>query len=384
MDKNNLNEVTNIFGVYPDITKEYILEILTQEQIIEKYTGIAVTNKTLTNNSVLSPFRADNNPTCNYWYNVNNKLRFRDWSGDFHGDCFDACARRLNLNANNKRDFIIILHTIAKDFKINRYQDNRAISAYNLFMNKVKNTRKTKKQLQFKIIPRKWNYHDGSYWYDKYRLTSKDLYYVYPAQEIYTVINDIAHTTYTYSTKDPAYCYYGGTKDGVDIWKVYFPLRRDKGVTRFISNSSFLQGKQLITCGRVCVITKSYKDVLCFTKYGIPSVAPSAESVILTKDEYFWLKNKFDFLVTCMDWDRAGIINTIKHRNIYGITPIMFTRGRFNSVDYGVKDFSDFVEVNSDTNVRNLIRTIYDRHRGDIKNLDEYYKQSIGWIQNEK
>lgn len=378
----DIKDLTIYLGIYPEITKDYILKQISQEQIFEKYTGIPVNRQTLQNNSVLSPFRIDKNPTCNYWYNENGKLRFRDWSGDFHGDCFDACARRINVDVKNKYDFIFILHTIAKDFSINKYRNKQYREIYNNTLQSINQSRKNKKQtLQFKIIPRNWNYHDGEYWYKKYKLNTKDLYYVYPAQEIYTISSTGTYKVYSYDVKDPAYCYYGGKSDkGIDMWKVYFPLRREIGDKRFISNISFLQGKQLITCGKVGILTKSYKDVLCFKKFGLQAIAPSAESVLLTKDEYFWFRNKFDYVISCFDWDRAGIRAAWKHREIYGITPMMFTRGKFNSIDFGSKDFSDYLENNGEIDTGNLLKDIYLKYKQDLIDISNYNKNSLKWI----
>lgn len=384
MKYNVIKNLINGLGVYPDLTKDYILRRVSQEEIFEKYINIPINKETLGGSSVKSPFRSDKNPTCNYWYNHNGKLRFRDWSGDFHGDCFDAVARKIGLANKDKYDFIVILHTIAKDFRIHKYVDTDNIAIYNTTLQTLKDSKegtRKKTTLKFNITPRIFNYHDNEYWGKKYRLSVKDLPHVYPAQEIYITKNGESYRYYSYSTKDPAYCYYGGkSEDGVDMWKIYFPLRGKGGGTRFISNHSFLQGKQLITCGRVGVITKAYKDVLCFRKYGIQAVAPSAESVILTKDEYFFMKTKFDFLVSCMDYDATGISSSIKHRDKYNIMPIMFTKGRFGQIDFKAKDFSDYIENNDDSKVIDLLRTNFSKYEHDFKFIDNYYKNSIGWI----
>ena len=82
-----------------------LLNEITEEDIMEKYLGIPVNESTLTANSFCSPLRIDDSPTCNYWYNHVGKLRFKDWSGHFHGDCFDVVAYKLGVNSRNKRAF---------------------------------------------------------------------------------------------------------------------------------------------------------------------------------------------------------------------------------------------------------------------------------------
>jgi len=42
-------------------------------------------------------------------------------------------------------------------------------------------------------------------------------------------------------------------------------------------------------------------------------------------------------------------------RNKYSIQPLFFTDGKFDTVDYGAKDFSDYVANNSEEKVKQII-----------------------------
>ena len=361
------------FGIYPELTKEYIFKRVSQEEIMEKYLGVPV----ILNELIRAPklIRAqDDNPTCSFYYNNQGRLRFRDFAGYFWGDCFDVVGKAISVDSNDKRGFKMILHTIAKDFKIHKYENDTEIKNYHSITSKHFRKIKQKEKTRFRIVPREFNYHDKHYW-SKFNITPKLLSIgkVYMAQEIRISTNageDYSYI-YNYSPKDPAYCYYGGKDiNGIDEWKIYYPFRK-KGQDRFHSNSSFLQGKHLIDCGRFCVITKSYKDVLVFYSFGISSVAPSAESILLAKSDYDWLINRFDYLVSCMDYDRTGMRMAQQLRKVYKIEPIMLTNGLFGTKDYGAKDIAEYVDNFGSKDTLNLLQSVY-----------SYYKPYI--LQNEK
>jgi len=368
-------------GLYPTLTKSYILERITQEQIMEKYLDIPV----VIGVNICSPLRIDNNPTCQFYYNQHGRLRLRDFNGHFWGDCFDAVAYKLGVNVSNKKSFQLIIHTIAKDFKIHKYKDDTEVNNYDKITKAFFNKKKVRPKAEFKIIPRQFNYHDDGYWnkFNVYR-NLLTIGKVYAAQEIaIRKDGDFFTTIYRYSLKDPAYCYYGGKdENGIGQWKIYYPFRK-KGEQRFHSNSSFLQGKHLITCGRVGIITKAYKDVLAFRSFGFQAVAPSAEGVLLTKDQYWFMKTKFDYLISCMDYDRTGIIMAKKLRNIYRIEPIMFTNGLHKSKNYGSKDFAEYADKQGIDNTRQLLNSIYNRYTDDFSKLDKYYYKSLNFIKND-
>lgn len=372
--------------ILPELTKTYILERITEEQIMEKYIGHSVDNSTLKPNSMCSPLRVDKEPTCNYWYSNTGKLRFKDWSGHFSGDCYDVIASRLGVNSKDRRAFQLILHTIAKDFRLYKYTDFDKVQEYDTVTKEFFNKRKrVKSQTLIKVIPRKWNYRDLKYW-NSFLITEEILIIgkVYPVQELYISKNNKPFfRVYSYRFKDPSFAYYGGKDNkGRDKWKVYFPFRKryEKGNPRFLTSHSFLQGEQLIQPARFCVITKAYKDVLFFRRFNIIAVAPSAESVLITKEEYWRIRPYFDFLVSCMDYDKAGKRMAKQLRDIYGIPPMMFTDGHFNTYNYGSKDPSDYGKANGYNNTLLLFQTIFSKYEEDFNNLDNYFYKKLKFI----
>lgn len=377
--------MSDIIPILPELTKTYILDRISEEEIMEKYLGVAVTNDTLVANSVCSPLRKDNSPTCNYWYSRTGKLRFKDWSGHFHGDCFDVVAYKIQVNSRDSKAFQLVLHTIAKDFRIHKYKDYKEVEKYDEITKEFYKKLKTPSQTLIKVVPRTWNYHDDYYW-GKFLVDRKTLEIgkVYPVEELYISKRGKPFIRiYSYSFKDLAYAYYGGKDNtGKPMWKIYFPLRnkRDKKNPRFLSSHSFLQGKHLIQPARFCIVTKAYKDVLAFRKFNIMAVAPSAEGVLLTKDEYWLLRKNFDFILSCMDYDRTGKLMAKQLKDIYGIEPIMFTDGYFNTYNYGSKDPAEYIHKNGYSNSMLLFQTVYKRYIDDIRKFDTYFYNNLKFI----
>lgn len=94
--------------------------------------------------------------------------------------------------------------------------------------------------------------------------------------------------------------YYGGTKDGIELWRIYFAQRRNKQY-KFISNwpASKLQGaKQLDTENTdFIVIQKAMKDLLVMHEYGIPSIAPTSENTPISDKTLNKLRSKYKKIV---------------------------------------------------------------------------------------
>lgn len=354
------------------LTKAYILERISEEAIMAFYTGIPVIAHYFTGNTFCNPFRDDITPTCNYYYSlVDDKLRMRDYSGRsqghddrmFNADIFDVVALRNKLNTGDKHAFKLILNIIAKDFKIHKYENPDEVVNFDKFLTSQKDT-KTRIRIM-KIAPRAWNKSDGQYWYDKYGITSNTLkqHKVYPIDVLWLEDrNGLLNRIYIYKTSDPAYAYYGGKENGIDIWKVYFPFRRHKTQSKVITNKAFMQGFDTMNPAPFGIITKSYKDVMTLKEFGIQSVSLASESIPPTLDEVFTLKYTFTFLFSLLDFDRAGIRMAIFLRKQYGIEPLMFTRGWYESVDYGVKDFSDCREEYGRTKTMEIIKEVSSKY----------------------
>ena len=370
-------------GLYPKLTKDYILERVSEEEIMEFYMDIPVIDENFYGNSFRNPFRVDDFNTCNYYYDKKTgKLRFRDFSGRssgsldrlFNADIFDVVGFRHKLNPNTKEGFFLILNIIAKDFKLHKYKDNdEEILKINNFINKQKNKKERLKVI--KVAPRKWNKGDELYWFHKYGISSKTLkeHKVYPIQELFIEDrNGFINRYYIYKYNDPAYAYYGGQENGIHIWKIYFPMRsNNKSLSKVITNKSFIQGLDTFLPCRIGVVTKSYKDVMVLKEFGIQAICLSSESTPLTTEEYWHTRRYCDFLVSLLDYDKAGIRMANYLKKQFGIKPLMLTRGKYGKPDYGVKDISDFREMYGKQKTLDLIN----KSIVQLSDFIEYSKQ---------
>lgn len=370
-------KITNI-GILDKLTIGYILERVSQEEIMEKYLGIKVSDKTLIANSCFSPFREDKRPTCNYYYTIekNNtaKLRFRDWDGTFKGDCFDAASFVLKINTNNKQGFGLLLNKIASDFKIHKYKDGENVEALDTFYKTYKKSNDLK---ILKIEPRAMTSYDIKFWTEINGI-SRDLLRmgnVYMVKNLYIQKEDgDLHHLYRYRSNDPAYAYYGGKLNGIGLWKIYYPYRKHN---RFTSNYAFVYGQDFFKPATVGLITKAYKEVLCYAAYGISSIGVPSETYLMSKEEIYTYKPKVDILLTNFDYDRAGILLAQKYKKEHNINPLMFTKGRFNQPNYGTKDFTDYRAMNGHKDTVKLIETITDKYQEVIDFFLEYNYNSL-------
>ena len=123
--------------------------------------------------------------------------------------------------------------------------------------------------------------------------------------------------------------------------------------------------------GYTLIITKSYKDVMVLKEFGIQAVCLSSESTPLTIEEYWHTRRYCDFLVSLLDYDKAGIRMANYLKKQFGIKPLMLTRGRYGKPDYGVKDISDFRETYGKQKTLDLINKSIEH----LSDFIEYSKQ---------
>lgn len=109
---------------------------------------------------------------------------------------------------------------------------------------------------------------------------------------------------------------------------------------RFIGNVSTktIQGyKQLAKSGKLVVITKSMKDVMCLYSLGIPAIAPNSETQFVSDKILEELKQRFKYVVLLYDNDLTGVRFTNKIRKEHPeLIVSMIPRST------GAKDISDY------------------------------------------
>jgi len=319
--------------------KETLLARYSEEEIMETM-GVPIEERRF-----CSPFRNDRTPTCSLWRAPGNEvLYYMDWAVfNEPVDCFGLYMYLYNCSFNEA--VVGIWNTFDQEFsskpstKPANVIDSRAIS-----------------ETRIAATARSWTPKDLRWW-SRFGVTRIELdkYLVRPAEIVW--LGD----RIVYQRSSPAIpsVYFYTFPKGI---KVYFPHRE---YNRFYhNNGKLVQGwAQLPMSGKVLVITKSLKDVMLFSRFGIPAVAPQSESIILDEDTLVELSKRFDNIVVVYDHDRAGIIALLKYRKL-GLPVYMFPR------PWGTKDVTDFYAKYGFDNTSRLISSTKEYVLGQTQSLN--------------
>ena len=274
----------------PKITKDFILSKVNQESIMHHYTNNDVTSKKL----VTSCLRSDNHVTVGFYKSKSGILYMHDFATNEHLDCWNVVMRLYDCN------YYDALNIIAKDFGL--IQGTHQEVSLN-FVPELKKTESSKIQVQIKDYSEK-----ELEWWNQFGINKKLLkkYKVYSIQHVF-LNGELRFTT---SEKCTIYGYYfGKDKNGEEKWKIYFPLKDNY---RFLNNTSkkLLQGyHQLPKTGDLLVITKSMKDVIALSSFGIPAVAPNSETLFVNDKQLEEFKQRFKHILVIYDNDKTGLHN---------------------------------------------------------------------------
>ena len=246
-----------------------------------------------------SPLRQDRTETCSYYRNKSGTLVMHDFSGAFHGDVFAVVMHKFNCS------FGEALAIIANDFDLVKNPTIKKNKAKLEYDGAVMNEDSKTAIIQVEIRPFQQYELD---WWAKYGITEKTLkkYKVFSCKNVW-LNGNIFHLE---KDNQLVFGYYGGTKDGIELWRIYFAQRRNKQY-KFISNwpASKLQGaKQLDTNNTdFVVIQKAMKDLMVMHEYNIPSIAPTSENTPISDKTLNKLRSKYKKIVYWFDGDPPGL-----------------------------------------------------------------------------
>jgi hypothetical protein len=365
-------------GITKKLSKDDILEHVSQASIFAFYINVLLNRIDITeehideiemNNLLInSPIRTDNNPSMGFKYNKKGKLRAKDFAGYFWGDCFDFVGYISNVNVSTKNGFYTILKKIVTDMKINITD---VIIEDSIEIKIVRDLVRNRKHV-FTIIERDWNDNDVKYW-EQYRIDIDFLrmYHVVPVEYYYVDKEIQPMVKYNYRVNDRCYAYmFGKDNMGIDNVELYFPDRgRQDDYSRFITNASVIKGLlNYHNSAETLIITKSYKDVIAIMKfiydnyrnefYNTNCIATSGETTYLPVGKLDYLIRTHKRHITLLDFDRAGI-QASQHYKKYGFIPLFITNGRFNTINYYAKDFTDFISRTGVKKLKTLMDDIY-------------------------
>lgn len=313
-----------------DITKEDILAQITPEDIFKEYLEIEPEIP----GRYTNPLRNDTNPDCYFKYDSRDVLKFVDLAKGWSWDCFNVVEFKYSCS------FLQALRIIANDFGLSSISVSRR-------NNILKGTPKPKVKTVIKFRQRNFVKKDYDFWIYSGRddlleagIYAVDTFWLCKGKKVIKYVCGTSIRTYAYV--------FGVDNDGDLIIKIYCP---DKTIGRFYhTHSNILQGSnKLPRVGKNCLITKSYKDAYYSRRFGIPSIAPMSETILLTHNQYDILSSKFDNLYSLMDNDRAGLHMAWMLRTYYGIQPLLFPKDMKkdlydNLLDIGYQGMIDLIE----------------------------------------
>lgn len=319
----------------PKLNKDLILSTLSEEQIFGFYIGSEIKGKKL----FRSKLRNDKNPTCSMYRNKSGSLVYKDFATGQYLNCFGYVMELFRC------DYYTALRIIANDFNI--VHDSSIVKNRGKIISKdFKIEEKEFSKIQVEVQ----DFSEQELkWWSKYGITKEILeeYNVYSCKHVFLNNQLIAKS----QQHCPIFGYYGKKYQGNELWKIYFPKRKE---SRFMGNypSKKMQGyEQLPKSGKICVITKSQKDCMTLHSLRIPACAPNSETVIPSEAIINDLKKRFKYIICLWDNDYTGISFLNKFKRTY--PELIYT---WIPRKLGAKDISDFYKENGREKTLNLIK----------------------------
>lgn len=331
------------FEFEQDITKEFLLSKYSEETYMTHYLGIPVKKGLFK-----SPLRGDKTPTCSFFRNKSGELIFKDFSGAFYGNFINVVMVKYQCNYHKA------LKIIATDFGLVKGSVKKEEI-------KIVEAPKFKDSGQAIINVEIQDFTETELkWWAKYGITEKILakFKVYSCKNIWLNGNYFANST----KNNMIFGYYGGIKDKVELWRIYFPKRKEY---RFLSNwnANKIQGfDQLPKNGKALVITKSMKDVMTLYGLGITAIAPNSENLFISDKMLEDLKQRFKYIVVFYDSDLAGISNMNKIKKKYPELYYTWIPRKYNA-----KDISDFRKLYGKDKTLEFIKNTIIRLKNNVK-----------------
>jgi len=328
-----------MYQLKPDLSADYILGELSQEQIMQHYLKVPIKLKT----RFLSPLREDKNPTCGFFYNKEGSLIFKDFAGFLSGGCFKIVMHIYNCSFHEALEIIANDFGLIDGVRVERKDYPHLVTFQ-------------RRETVIQIKRRPFNDEDREYW-TQFGISKATLlhFHVPPLEAAW--LN--GKCIYSYRKGDPAYAY----DFGDDQYKIYFPKRK---TNRFMCNCSIVQGYQVPRdISKGVIITKSMKDVMVLHEFGFTAFAPQSETVYPDPEWIASLLEEAPIVKSLYDFDRAGVTMANYMRKKYGIEPMFLTDGRFGSIDYKAKDISDLVQMHGRSKVDKHISLWYGTYRDD-------------------
>ena len=284
----------------PKITKEFLLSKNSEETYMSTYLGIPVKRGLL-----VSPLRNDHRPTASFYRSKKSgDLIFHDFGTGFHGN-FIGVVMEINHCT-----YWRALQIIAEDFHFVDKVTERPQVKVRITETKIDEKPDTLIQIEDRPFTEK-----ELQWWKDFGITERTLkrYKVHSCNSVFLNGNYFCSS----SSRSFAFGYYGGIKNGMQLWRIYFPQKKQ---FRFLSNwdKHIIQGsKQLPDTGDILILEKSLKDVMCLYECGIPSCAPCSENIMISAEQMERLRVRFKNIFLFWDNDAPGQVASNKYKTIF-------------------------------------------------------------------
>lgn len=310
-----------------DLSPRLILKYVKQADIFEKFGDLKVSRGKFKN-----PLRSDNKPSCYFFVNSYNKIKFVDQAKGTVWDCFDFVQQKFSC------DFNTALKIIADEFNVDYFgklkRNTPVITPIKLeekekeivFLDSLKENK------QIKVVAsQKYSKKFLNYW-SKYQISETTLkkFQVFEIESAFYDNKMLVH-------KPNNIC--AGYLIENKYWKIYQPFNQSH---KWFSDSPLhsVQGTLQIDKDKdLLIITKSLKDVMCLYELGITAISPQSETTFIRKDRFEKLKTIYKHIIIFFDNDETGIEKSKKFSLEYEIPYII--------LDTKEKDLSDYIKVNS-------------------------------------
>lgn len=278
-------------NVRPQLTFEKIISRVDEMDIYRRYIGDVKIKQMIS-----SPLRSgDSDPSFRLYPSVNGHIKYVDYGTGQRGGVIDFVSQ--------------IFPYMTYGELLERIWEDTQCSVLPPLKHSVKRRKVKNSFPEVLVKKRRPNKNDIAFW-NSWGISGSTLNWgrVYPISRYW--INDSM-----YGCRTLSYAY-----DLFTEWKIYRPHEEKM---RFIAGGTALQGYRLLPEeGEICIIQKSYKDVLLLHEFGIPSFAPQAESVDVRKEIIKELYERFDQLYIWGDNDDAGCSYIERHVGPYDILPL--------------------------------------------------------------
>lgn len=310
------------------INTDHIVERITEEEILKHTTeydiySFYISGKFEIGRIMRSPFRNDVHPSFGIFKSSKTgSLLFKDQATGDVGNCFKFVSILFNLTYRQS------LEKIWSEIVTQSYVSDQGIKIRDYYKNK-----KTIVSVKRKNFTKTDDEYWGQYYLDRDILKH---FNVFPIQKFW--VNEFIGK-FTYTDESPMYGY--KVFNSFKVYRPYAEFKKDKW--RNGCGQYDIQGwEQLPNEGDLLVITKSLKDVMVLSLFGIPSIAPMGENTLLPRKAIDEAKKRFKRLIMLYDYDDGGLNGCKKMQEEYDI-PYTFIPKHYLDI-YGVKDISDHIK----------------------------------------